>query len=224
MTDNKVSRPKITFRNAGHTHPISVASWRQINLGSLNLDLRDGWYSYYLRDDLSANLDTILRALGKETEASEYADAAASYAAALRSETGEGVLPLAYGQEGTYSLKYNLLFDRLLGLGLFGREICERETEYYLARSNRFGVPLDTRENYTKSDWILWCAALTEDKEKAERLYAPVVRFLKESPVRLPFGDWYRTEKGEIVHFINRTVQGGVFAPLLSACGKLKQQ
>ena len=166
----------------------------------------------------------ILRALGKETEASEYADAAASYAAALRSETGEGVLPLAYGQEGTYSLKYNLLFDRLLGLGLFGREICERETEYYLARSNRFGVPLDTRENYTKSDWILWCAALTEDKEKAERLYAPVVRFLKESPVRLPFGDWYRTEKGEIVHFINRTVQGGVFAPLLSACGKLKQQ
>ena len=54
--------------------------------------------------------------------------------------------------------------------------------------------------------------------------YAPVVRYLEESPVRLPFGDWYRTEKGEIVHFINRTVQGGIFAPLLKASGKLEQR
>ena len=27
-----------------------------------------------------------------------------------------------------------------------------------------------------------------------------------------------------IVHFINRTVQGGIFAPLLKASGKMKQQ
>ena len=166
----------------------------------------------------------ICRALGKETLAAEYAAKAASFAAALKKEVGDGVMPLAYGREGTYSLKYNLLFDKLFGFDLIGQDVCEREVSYYLTKNNRFGVPLDTRENYTKSDWILWCAALTDDKEKARELYAPVVRYLEESPVRLPFGDWYRTEKGEIVHFINRTVQGGIFAPLLKASGKLEQR
>ena len=166
----------------------------------------------------------ICRALGKETLAAEYVAKAASFAAALKKEVGDGVMPLAYGREGTYSLKYNLLFDKLFGFDLIGQDICEQEVSYYLTKNNRFGVPLDTRENYTKSDWILWCAALTDDKEKARELYAPVVRYLEESPVRLPFGDWYRTEKGEIVHFINRTVQGGIFAPLLKASGKLEQR
>ena len=166
----------------------------------------------------------ICRALGKETLASEYAAKAESFAAALKKEVGDGVMPLAYGKDGTYSLKYNILFDKLFGFNLIGQDVCEREVSFYLTKNNRFGVPLDTRENYTKSDWILWCAALTEDKEKAKGLYAPVVRYLEESPVRLPFGDWYRTEKGEIVHFINRTVQGGIFAPLLKASGKLKQR
>ena len=164
----------------------------------------------------------VCRALKMEERAAEYEEKAAAFAAALKRETGDGVMPLAYGQEGTYSLKYNILFDKLFGFDLIGQEICERETAYYIEKRNRFGTPLDTRENYTKSDWLLWCAALTDEKEKAEMLYAPVVSYLKESPVRLPFGDWYRTEKGDIVHFINRTVQGGIFAPLLKVSGKLK--
>lgn len=169
------------------------------------------------------SFSVICRALGKEQLGAEYENKAKAFAVSLKKEAGEGVMPLAYGQEGTYSLKYNILFDKLLGFGLIGQEVCERETDHYIAKNDRFGVPLDSRENYTKSDWILWCAALTDDKAKAEQLYAPVVRYLEESPVRLPFGDWYRTEKGEIVHFINRTVQGGIFAPLLKASGKLKQ-
>lgn len=166
----------------------------------------------------------ICRALGREALAAEYEERARAFAAAFKGEVGTGVMPLAYGQKGTYSLKYNLLFDRLFGFDLIGQDVCEREVSYYLTKNNRFGVPLDTRENYTKSDWLLWCAALTDDQKKCEALYAPVVAYLKESPVRLPFGDWYRTERGEIVHFINRTVQGGIFAPLLKQSGKLKQR
>ncbi len=166
----------------------------------------------------------VCRALGKEEAAAAYEAKAKAFAAAFKEKVGEGVMPLAYGQEGTYSLKYNLLFDKLFGFDLIGQDVCEREVAYYLTKNNRYGVPLDTRENYTKSDWILWCAALTDDKAKAEGLYAPVLRYLEEGPVRLPFGDWYRTENGEIVHFINRTVQGGIFAPLLKASGKMKKQ
>lgn len=170
------------------------------------------------------SFSVVCRALGKTAAAAEYEAKAKAFAAAFQKKIGEGIMPLAYGQEGTYSLKYNLLFDKLFGFDLIGQDVREREVAYYLTKSNRYGVPLDTRESYTKSDWILWCAALTDDKAKAEGLYAPVLRYLEEGPVRLPFGDWYRTENGEIVHFINRTVQGGIFAPLLKASGKLKQR
>ena len=82
-------------------------------------------------------------------------------------------------------------------------------------------MPLDTRETYTKADWILWAAALTDDKKKAEKIYLPVVRYLNESSTRVPFGDWYYAGRGDIVHFINRSVVGGIFAPLLKQSNKM---
>ena len=132
-------------------------------------------------------------------------------------------MPLAYGMEGSYSLKYNILFDKLFGFELIGREVCERETSYYIEKNERYGVPLDPRRDYTKSDWILWCAALTDDREKAHALYAPVLTYLAESPSRKPFGDWYDARTGVIEHFYNRSVQGGIFAPLLKEKGLNKE-
>ena len=69
---------------------------------------------------------------------------------------------------------------------------------------------------------ILWAAALTDDADKARALYSPVVRYLRETPSRVPFGDWYYADRGDIVHFINRSVVGGVFAPLLKASGRMR--
>lgn len=74
---------------------------------------------------------------------------------------------------------------------------------------------ISTRASYTKADWILWAAALTDDAKKVEALYRPVLDYLAKSPSRKPFGDWYDVETGVIEHFFNRTVVGGVFAPLL---------
>ena len=136
------------------------------------------------------------------------------------SHRGGGILPLAYGEKGTFSIKYNILFDKLFGFSLIGQDICEAETSSYIEKANRYGVPLDTREDYTKADWILWAAALTDEKEKCEKLYAPVLAYLKGTPSRVPFGDWYYSTRGDIVHFINRSVVGGCFAPLLKASGK----
>lgn len=127
---------------------------------------------------------------------------------------------LAYGEKDTFSIKYNILFDKLFGFSLIRQDICEAETSYYIEKANRYGVPLDTREDYTKADWILWAAALTDEKEKCEKLYAPVLAYLKGTPSRVPFGDWYYSTRGDIVHFINRSVVGGCFAPLLKASGK----
>lgn len=157
----------------------------------------------------------ICEKLGKTKLAKEYSQKAKAFAEELKKEVGAGIMPLAYGQKDTYSLKYNILFDKLFGFNLIEQEICEREVDYYIEKSNRFGVPLDTRKDYSKTDWILWCAALTDDKTKCEKLYAPIVKFLAESPSREPFIDWYGTVKGEYIMFRNRTVQGGIFAPLL---------
>lgn len=164
----------------------------------------------------------ICRALGKEELAEEYENKARTFADAFRVKVGPHILPLSYGGTDTFSIKYNILFDKLFGFSLIGQEVCEAETAYYIQKSNRFGVPLDTREDYTKADWILWAAALTDDREKCEALYSPVVDYLAQTPSRVPFGDWYDSTRGDIVHFINRSVVGGCFAPLLKASGKMK--
>ena len=124
----------------------------------------------------------ICRFLGKEELSEEYERKARAFSTAFREKAGTGILPLAYGEKGTFSIKYNILFDKLFGFSLIGQDICEAETSYYIEKANRYGVPLDTREDYTKADWILWAAALTDEKEKCEKLYAPVLAYLK------PFG------------------------------------
>ena len=159
----------------------------------------------------------ICRNIGEKQLADEYTAKAFEFARQFKELVGDGIMPLAYGQKDTYSLKYNILFDKLFGFELIGQDICERETDYYIKKTNKYGVPLDTRKNITKSDWILWVAALTDDKEKCEALYSPVVKYLAETPSRVPFGDLYGTEIGEKREFYNRTVQGGIFAPLLKA-------
>lgn len=163
----------------------------------------------------------ICRSLGKSKLADDYEEKARVFADKLKSKVGSGAMPLAYGSEGTFSVKYNILFDKLFGFNLIGDEICERETDEYIKRSNRFGVPLDTRESYTKADWIMWAAALTDSKEKCEKIYNPIVAYLSETPSRVPFGDWYYSDRGDIVHFMNRSVVGGCFAPLLKLSGKM---
>ena len=132
----------------------------------------------------------------------------------------------------TFSLKYNMAFDVMFGSGLFDSETREKEVDTYIEKNNRYGVPLDNRSTYTKSDWILWTTVLTDDVEKRKALIAPVATFLRETTTRYPFTDWYYTDSGVIKGqidrhgkhsgFKNRTVQGGLFITLLADSGKLK--
>ncbi len=164
----------------------------------------------------------IAKELGKTDLYDEYYKKAEKFAKDLKALAGDGVWQLAYEKQDTYSLKYNILFDKLFGFNFIGQDVCERETSYYIEKTNKFGVPLDTRAAYTKSDWTMWCAALTDDKKKTEALYKPVITFLRETESRVPFSDWYQTDSGKPVCFKNRAVQGGVFAPLLKVYDILK--
>jgi hypothetical protein len=76
-------------------------------------------------------------------------------------------------------------------------------------------VPLDSRKAYTKSDWLVWAAALTTNQADFDKLIEPLWRSLHETRDRVPFTDWYDTETGDKVGFQHRSVVGGIYIQLL---------
>jgi hypothetical protein len=122
---------------------------------------------------------------------------------------------LAFDREGSWSQKYNLIWDRILGLNLFPASIAKKEMAYYRKIQNRYGIALDNRETYTKLDWITWTATLTQDREDFAALLDPVIAFINQTPDRSPLTDWYQTKSGRKVGFTARPVVGGVFAQML---------
>ena len=105
---------------------------------------------------------------------------------------------------------HKLFTDRKGNLLFFSKEI-----PYYLAKRNRYGVPLDCREDYTKSDWIMWIAAMAPDRETFDMLVDPVYDYVNESPRRFPLGDWYGTVDCMPIQFRARSVIAGHWMPVL---------
>jgi len=122
---------------------------------------------------------------------------------------------LAFDQEDSWSMKYNLIWDHLLELNFFPPEVAATELKFYRKQQNRYGLPLDSRAKYTKLDWIFWCACLTGSKDDFAALTDPVFDWLNETASRVPMTDWYDTVSGKQIGFQARSVVGGLFIKLL---------
>ena len=122
---------------------------------------------------------------------------------------------LTFDRPDTWSQKYNMVWDELLGLGLFDDDIMDAEISYYLGKQNLYGLPLDNRSTYTKSDWIMWTATMADSKEDFCALIEPVWKFYNETTDRVPMSDWFYTDKPEYCMFIARSVVGGYFIKML---------
>ena len=90
---------------------------------------------------------------------------------------------LTFDRTGTWSQKYNLVWDELLGLNLFPPEIAQREIAYYLTRQNDFGLPLDSRKTYTKCDWILWTASMARSPDDFQALSIRCIASSTKAPI-----------------------------------------
>lgn len=156
-----------------------------------------------------------------------YFEVARDYAAQWKKNAFDGDhYRLAFDAPGSWSLKYNLVWDKLFGWNIFDADIAETEVAYYKTKINAYGIPLDSRDTFTKSDWQMWSAWLTDDIDYRNDIIHAMVEFLQNTTDRVPFTDWYETpvprhhgwqDARDMIEksFRNRTVQGGLFIGLL---------
>lgn len=155
--------------------------------------------------------------LGKDEVAARYTKVAKEMAAKWVTMAADGDhYRLTFDQPGTWSQKYNLVWDRLLDVNLFPAEVAATEMAYYKTKQNKYGLPLDNRKDYTKSDWILWSACLTGNPDDFSALVEPVWLYANETTSRVPLSDWHFTGNGAQRGFQARSVVGGYFMKMLS--------
>jgi hypothetical protein len=153
--------------------------------------------------------------LGKSADATAYATLAQQFANQWTSAADDGDhYRLAFDKAGTFSQKYNLVWDHLLGLDLF-TAAAKKETAYYLTKMNTYGLPLDHRATYTKLDWEVWTSMISQDPDAFRAFASRLGTFIRATPDRVPLTDWYQTTDARKSGFQARSVVGGVFLPLL---------
>lgn len=186
-----------------------------------------------------ASYGIILGISGDRESQDKYINIARDMAAdwAVRASNGDGSYRLAFDKPGTFSMKYNIVWDKLFGTGIMDRTVIESEVASYRRETHPYGLPLDNRQPYTKSDWLVWTATLAENRDVFEEMIAPLWDAFNYTSSRVPMTDWYWTRTG--LHktymtkthigngtleksFRNRTVQGGLFIKLLEYTGKMK--
>lgn len=213
---------------AAHYWPL-LAKWAAY-LKSKGLDpenqLSTDDFAGHLAHNANLSLKAILAlgAFAKLADLTGHKDDAAAYAGIARQFAAEWLklaadgdhYRLAFDKPGTWSQKYNLVWDKLLGLDLFPASLAQKEIAFYQTKQNRYGLPLDNRKNYTKLDWLVWTATLADSRAGFDALIEPAYRFADESPSRVPLTDWYDTVTGKKQGFQARSVVGGVFVKMLS--------
>lgn len=154
--------------------------------------------------------------LGKKEVGEKYTATARKMAAEWEKMANDGAhYRLTFDQPGTWSQKYNLVWEKLLKLNIFPKVVAEKEIPFYLTKQNIYGLPLDSRKSYTKSDWVIWSATLANDKATFEKFIDPLHKFYSETTDRVPLSDWFDTKTKRRENFKARSVVGGFFIKVL---------
>jgi hypothetical protein len=178
---------------------------------------------------------------GRAGDAQKYATIARDYAAKWQDlAKDDGRTRLAYDQAGTWSMKHNLIWDRILAgsrrresaptggtensapaaVGgyrqLFPAAVGDAEIAWYLKVQKQYGLPVDNRTDTSLIDWALWSIALARSDADFQALCEPIYRYANETPSRVPLSDWFVTTDAKQKGFQARPVVGGIFIRMLA--------
>jgi hypothetical protein len=154
--------------------------------------------------------------LGRSDDALRYGKIARDYAARwLDMARDDGRTRLAFDRPGTWGMKHNLVWDRVLGLGLFPDAMLEQEVAWYRRVQNPYGLPCDNRTTQSLIDWAVWSFAAARERSDFEALVEPLYRYAHKTPDRVPLSDWFDTRTARRVGFQARPVVGGLYARML---------
>ena len=166
----------------------------------------------------------IARGVGDRALADKYETAVRKLPARWQQMAAEGDhYKLAFDQSGTWSQKYNLVWDDLLDLHLFPKEVAQKEWAFYVRQMQPYGLPLDNRKTITKLDWEVWTATLAPDEARSQDLLHRLVAWADATSSRVPTTDFYDTVSGRQQGFQARSVVGGIFIKALADAVTVKR-
>lgn len=131
---------------------------------------------------------------------------------------------MAFDADDTWSIKYNMVWDKIFGFDLFPSEVYEAEVKFYESKMTKYGIPLDYRDDTGKLDWIMWAARMSDNEEFREKVIHSVVNMISDTKQRVPLTDYFSVETAEQkvwafyrapAGFSNRSVVGGIGILLL---------
>ena len=148
---------------------------------------------------------------------SDYMNIAHEYAKRWEKESAgaTGASHLAFDKADSWSLKYNMVWDKIFGFNLLSSEIFDKEVNLYLKKMNKYGTPLDNRAEFNVPVWFMWTAALTDNEDYRRHVIDSIWQFYNDTIDRVPMSDWNKTSINESMDFQNRSVIGGLYINLL---------
>lgn len=187
-------------------------------------------------------MSEISELVGEEEDAKYYKEVSENYIQRWTDEfalSRDGThAKLAYTWFGSWTTLYNLFADALLcfhipskskTLGAVGQtpilfqgsktafvdsKIYKIQSDWYHNVRQRYGLPLDSRHMYTKSDWEFFAVAVSS-KQVREEIVDSIALWVNETSTDRPLTDLYDTEgDGGFpgIYFKARPVVGGHFA------------
>ncbi|OBZ70065.1 hypothetical protein A0H81_09936 [Grifola frondosa] len=160
---------------------------------------------------------------GDTAKSANYSTIAATYVREfqqLANSSDDKHLTLAYGNDSSWGLTYNLYADKLLNTAVFPESVFNMQTNWYNSVTNDYGLPLDTRHTYTLSGWEIWTAAFVTSSSLRDSLISLVRKYASDGQGSQPFGDWYDATTGAVINtFKARPVVGAHLALLALSPG-----
>ena len=155
----------------------------------------------------------ICRMLGDEEKAEEYKTKALDMASYWKqtglSTSGGRHYLLNFGADaGTWSTKYNLVWDRIWGWDIM-KTVRSEEMAFYMNKMKTYGLPLDSRGDLCKSDWQMWVMGFAEQETQRTKLINTLWKYINETSSRVPVSDNHYASGGNQAMFQARSVVGG---------------